>query len=88
MAKSPEVLEANFQNMEKRMEENQILNAQGHQEIKELLSDGINALSKKIDEINANKANKWVENGIRFIYVSAAVVFIGLLVRWIVLLEI
>jgi len=87
-------LEANFLNMEKQIEANKVQNALEHSEIKAVLKDSLNKIENKLDTtiekletaIN-NKANKWVESGLKFIYVSTAIVFIGLLVRFIVLLE-
>jgi uncharacterized ferredoxin-like protein len=84
---SSEVLEANFQNMKETIEENKKQNAAEHIEIKVMMKEGFNNILAQIKDISDNKANKWVENGIKFIYVTAGVSFIGLLIRWIINLK-
>ena len=63
-------------------------NNKDHSEIKKTIDIGFEKINNKIDTIANNKANRWVEDAMKWIFISAGVVFIGLLVRWLVLLEI
>jgi hypothetical protein len=58
-------------------------NVKEHGEIK----DTLGKIEDKIDGLGDKFASKWVEVALRFLIGSAMVVFIGLLVRWLVLLE-
>jgi len=75
----PDDLAIKINSLEIMMEQNN----KDHLEIKELISE----MSKKIDKALEKKANKWVEKVVVWGLSCVGVVFIGLLVRWVVLLE-
>jgi hypothetical protein len=58
-------------------------NAKEHGDIKDTLIK----IEDKIDGLSGKFAGKWVEIALKFLIGSAMVVFIGLLVRWLVMLE-
>jgi Flp pilus assembly protein TadB len=65
-------------------------NAKDHEDIKSMISSFSNKLDHSLERMEkkfSEKANKWVEKAWIWAFSCAGVVFIGLLVRWLVLIE-
>ena len=76
-------LQVNQKNLMQKLEENQITNEKAHKDI--LCS--IEKMSDKLDRALEKKANKWVETSMIWIFSAIGVTMIGLIIRWLVLLE-
>ena len=76
-------LEVNQKNLMQKLEENQITNEKAH----EAILCSIEKMSDKLDVALSKKANKWVETSMIWIFSAIGITMIGLLIRWLVLLE-
>jgi hypothetical protein len=47
----------------------------------------ITRIEEKIDAVGKDKANKWVETAFMWLLLAIGTTFIGLIIRWLVLLE-
>jgi len=76
-------LQVNQKNLMQKLEENQITNEKAH----EAILCSIEKMSDKLDRALEKKANKWVETSMIWIFSAIGVTMIGLIIRWLVLLE-
>lgn len=77
------LLKQNQQTIMEKLVEFQESNREQHEDIRALLK----SMEDKLDRALEKKANKWVETGFIWGLSCGGVVFIGLLVRWLVLVE-
>ncbi len=62
-------------------------NNEDHKEMKDMIKSFGNKLDTALEKMDNKFASKWTEKAWVWLFISAGTVFVGLLVRWLVTLE-